>query len=92
MPYLAVWYIIEIMQFIDAPLSKKKLKEIQKTYGDYIKVTADVEKGVAVVGCELHADGEDLLLQKTSRQDDIWGGGIHLKPSSFSGKSKYGDS
>lgn len=66
------------MEYADQPLSKDMIGEIQKTYGDYVKITADIEERRIVIGCELHADGEAILLEKGSRQEDIWGGGIHL--------------
>lgn len=64
---------------MDKPLPKKNIEELHTTYGDYMKITADIEEGNMVVGCELHADGEEVLLQKNSDQNNIWGGGIHLK-------------
>jgi hypothetical protein len=33
----------------------------------------DVERRLAAVGGELHADAEQLLLQSGSRQTDLWG-------------------
>ena len=42
-------------------------------------MTVDIEKECLVVGGELHADGERLLLDDGSKQDNIWGGGINLK-------------
>jgi hypothetical protein len=38
-----------------------------------VKFVVDVERGVAAVGGELHADEEALLLEDGSRQDDLWG-------------------
>jgi len=39
----------------------------------------DIEEEWVVVGVELHADGEKILLEKGSRQNNIWGGGIDLE-------------
>ena len=66
------------MKFVDKPLSLKEIKFIGDKYGEYIKVTVDIERKVLVAGCKLHADGEKILIEKNSRQDDIWGGGISL--------------
>lgn len=66
------------MEYADQPLSKDTIGEIQKTYGDYIKITADIKQRRLFIGCQLHADGEAILLEKGSRQEDVWGGGIHL--------------
>ena len=66
------------MDFVNRKLSKKEISGFQNEYGDYVKLTIDVEKGWVMVGCILHADGEKILLEKGSRQNDIWGGGINL--------------
>ncbi len=67
------------MKFFDRPLKKGEINNLNKNCGAYIKVTVDIEKHWLVAGGELHADGEKILLEKGSRQDDIWGGGINLK-------------
>ena len=67
------------MKYVDKPLKKSEIEQIKKEYGDYVKVTADIEKGDLVYGCMLHADGEEILLKNKSRQDDVWGGGIDLR-------------
>lgn len=67
------------MKFIDKPLSKEEIANVRKELGDYIKITADIEQGWVVIGCELHADAESILFEKGAKQDDIWGGGINLK-------------
>ena len=42
-------------------------------FHDMVKFVVDVERGIAAVGGELHADAEALLLENGSRQDDLWG-------------------
>jgi uncharacterized protein DUF5674 len=42
-------------------------------FGDMVKYVADIERGLAGVGGELHADAEQLLLEHGSRQTDLWG-------------------
>lgn len=64
------------MKYFDAPLSKVEIDSIKGEYGDYVKITADLENKRIVVGCELHADGEKILLDKGGKNDQIWGGGI----------------
>jgi len=54
------------------------LQKAKEDYGDYVKVTADVERKKIVIGGQWHADGERLLIQNGSKQSDIWGGGINL--------------
>lgn len=67
------------MKFFEDKLTKGEIDRIKREFSDYIKVTADLEKKLIVVGCRLHADGEKILLKKGGRQEDIWGGGIDLK-------------
>jgi hypothetical protein len=38
-----------------------------------VKYVVDVERGLAAVGGEMHADGEQVLLEDGSRQADLWG-------------------
>ncbi len=66
------------MDFIDRKLSKSDILGLRRNYGDYIKLTIDIENEWIVAGGELHSDGEKILLEKGSKQDDIWGGGLNL--------------
>lgn len=67
------------MEFIDKSLTKEEILKLQKDYGSYIKLTLDLENQWIIAGGELHADGEKILLEKGSKQDDIWGGGMNLE-------------
>lgn len=42
-------------------------------FGDMVKYVVDVERRIAAVGGQLHADAEQLLLADGSRQADLWG-------------------
>lgn len=42
-------------------------------FEDMVKYVVDIERRVAAVGGELHADAEQLLLERGSRQADLWG-------------------
>ncbi len=42
-------------------------------FGDMVKYVVDLERRVAAVGGDLHADAEQLLLESGSRQTDLWG-------------------
>ncbi|MBI3442904.1 MAG: hypothetical protein HY007_03995 [Candidatus Sungbacteria bacterium] len=48
-------------------------------FGDWIKAVVDVKQGLMVIGGELHADMEAVLLGQGSRQEDVWG--INLYPA-----------
>ena len=70
------------MKFIDSEISKQELLEIAKErFGDMVKAVVDVELKVMVVGGELHADGEAILLERGSKQENLWGINIYVDKS-----------
>jgi len=64
------------MELIGQPLTANEFKALHQKFSGYFKVTVDIEKEPLVAGCELHVDGEELLLSKGSSNDNIWGGGV----------------
>jgi len=46
---------------------------VERFFEDMVKYVVDVERRVAAVGGELHADAEQVLLEDGSRQNDLWG-------------------
>ncbi|MFH1566144.1 MAG: DUF5674 family protein [bacterium] len=66
------------MYLVQDEISLEKLNEIAKSiFGNLVKVVVDIDKEVMVVGGELHADEEALLLQKGSKQQNVWGINIY---------------
>jgi len=64
---------------INNKTSRKELKEIaEQRFGDMVKGVVDVEKRIMALGGELHSDEEALLLEKGSKQENLWG--INLYP------------
>jgi len=64
---------------IEKKVSREYLKEIaEERFGDMIKAVVDLEKRVMAIGGELHADEESFLLERSSKQEDLWG--INLYP------------
>ena len=56
------------------PIDPETLRTLVKRFFlDMVKFVVDVEQEVAAVGGELHADAEALLLERGSRQQDLWG-------------------
>ncbi len=59
---------------ISEPISTQQLREAgEELYGDMIKAVVDVEKKIMAVGAELHADEEAFLIERNSRQENLWG-------------------
>lgn len=55
-------------------IDRAELARLVRLYfEDMVKYVVDVERGVAAVGGELHADLEEALLEAGSRQADLWG-------------------
>ena len=50
----------------------------KQRFGNMVKAVVDVEKELMAIDGELHADEEALLLEKGSRQEDLWG--VNLYP------------
>ena len=59
---------------ITDPISTQQLREMgEELFGDMVKAVVDVHKGIMAVGAELHADEEAFLLERDSRQENLWG-------------------
>ena len=62
------------------PITRADLAVLAElVFGDMVKAVVDVERGVMVVGAELHSDEEAMLLDDGSLQRDRWG--INLYPA-----------
>lgn len=69
------------MKVVDK-ISLTELKEMsQKMYGSLVKVDVDVVKSLFIVDMGMHADGEAYLMERGSKQNDLWG--INLHPEDF---------
>ncbi|NGX64026.1 MAG: hypothetical protein KR126chlam6_01450 [Candidatus Anoxychlamydiales bacterium] len=63
---------------IEEKINKSKLLEIAKQqFGDMVKAVVDIERAIMIIGAELHADEEALLLKQGSKQKDLWGINIY---------------
>lgn len=59
---------------VSARIAPTELARLTALYfEDMVKFVVDVERRVAAVGGEMHADAESLLLEQGSRQADVWG-------------------
>jgi hypothetical protein len=56
------------------PITVLQLRQAgEDLYGDMVKAVVDIKKEVMAVGAELHSDEEAFLLERNSRQEDLWG-------------------
>ncbi|MBU0501976.1 MAG: DUF5674 family protein [bacterium] len=68
------------MKTIKDKISLNELKELTaKGFGDFIKAVVDVEQKIMVIDAELHADEEALLIENSSKQENLWG--INIYPA-----------
>lgn len=59
-------------------VTKREVEELSKRrFGDMVKVVVDIAKGMMALGGELHADEEQILLDRGSSQNDLWGINIY---------------
>jgi hypothetical protein len=62
------------MKILKETVTLDELKSIAANkFGDLVKVVVDVRLRVVALDAELHSDLEALLIEKQSRQDDLWG-------------------
>lgn len=62
------------IKLINSKIDKDELKRlVNEGFKDMVKYTVDVKQKRIAMGGELHADGEQLLLENGSEQKDIWG-------------------
>lgn len=59
-------------------VTDREIQEMSKEFENYIKIVVDVKKEILSGGCQLHVDCEQELLQRGSKQEDLWGGGVDL--------------
>ncbi len=62
-----------------SPYSKEEIKKLRELFDVYIKTVVDIKKKICSAGCDRHFDGEKILLNQGSLQEDLWGGGIDLE-------------
>src|SRR3990167_7447783 len=67
------------MKVVEKKISILEIKRMAKRmFGILVKAVIDVKKEIMVINAELHADEEQYLLQRGSKQEDLWG--INLYP------------
>ncbi len=73
------------IQIIGDKISAQALRSLCNAwFGDMVKLVVDIERKRIAVGGDLHADGEEMLLQEGSMQEDLWG--VNFYPRQYPGK------
>ncbi len=66
------------MKIVDNKISLEELKKLaEESFGDFVKAVVDIQNEIMVIGAELHADEEYLLLNDGSKQENLWGINIY---------------
>lgn len=66
------------MKLIDTSITNNELLDMSKKIFDgLVKAVVDIESEIMVVDAELHADQEDYLIQRGSKQENLWGINIY---------------
>jgi len=66
------------MKIVEQEISIGELKEMaSKMFGNIVKAVVDVDEDLLVVDAELHSDQEAYLLEKGSKQENLWGINIY---------------
>lgn len=64
---------------VTSKADEETLKKVAEDLEGYIKFVVDIEKQILTAGGLRHYDGEQLLLQNGSKQENLWGGGLDLQ-------------
>jgi len=68
------------MKLVTNNISKKELETIaEKMFGKLVKAVVDIETEVMAIDADMHADEEQFLLEKGSKQVNLWGINLHPK-------------
>lgn len=59
--------------------TKAETGKISKQFKGYIKVVVDTDRGMLAGGADRHVDEDTVLLEKGSKQKNLWGGGFDLE-------------
>ena len=69
----------EGIKIIEKPIRRADVAAMTgKWFNDLVKAVVDIERGIMAIDAELHADEEQVLLERGSKQEDLWG--INLLP------------
>jgi len=56
----------------------EEFQQAREVYSDYIKTVIDIEKNILAVGGEFHIDCEEILIERGSKLENLYGGGYRV--------------
>jgi len=67
-----------IIVILKKKISPELLSELTaEIFNSFVKIVADVDQKILAVGGEMHADAEQLLLERGSKLSNLWGANFH---------------
>ncbi len=67
------------MLILDKKATSEELKQVSEHFHGFVKVVVDIEKGILCAGADRHVDEEQELLERGSKQSNLWGGGVDIE-------------
>ena len=61
------------------PFTREEIIKLRELFDIYIKTVIDIEKKICSAGAGRHFESEKTLLEDSSIQSDLWGGGIDIE-------------
>lgn len=61
------------------PFNLEEIEKLKEQFIVYVKTVIDIDNKICCAGMDRHFEGEQILLDKGSKQQSIWGGGIDLE-------------
>ena len=62
-----------MIHIVRSHATRPQMEEMLQTLETYIKLAVDIQRGILAGGGALHADCEAVLIEDSSRQQDVWG-------------------
>lgn len=67
------------MLTLTSKATSEEIKLVSEHFQGYLKVVVDIEKGILCAGADRHVDEEQELLKNSSKQSNLWGGGLDIE-------------
>ena len=71
----------------NSPFTSQEISKLSEEFETYIKTVIDINTRVCSAGANRHFENEQILLEKGSKQSDLWGGGIDLEAKAIDNNS-----